>query len=370
MMDLEHPFSDESSDITRPTKIPSQDGLDETRPMIYNPAFDETRPLLYNPSMDDSRPMLVQPILQQNPAAWPAEEDPMAHYQPILIPRREQPSRSSRHGSGCSGAFFILSLPILFVLALYLFFPLRTNILILGMDRAPEGTDVSRTDTNIILSIIPLKPVVNMLSIPRDLWVPIANVGENRINTAHFFAEADKKGSGPAAAMQAVRDNFGVTINYYIRVRFDGFQNIVDAMGGVTVDLPTAMSGYEAGRHHLNGEQALAFVRDRSGTDDFFRMQRGQLMIVAAVKRMLNPLIWLRIPWILGAGLSSLDTNIPILELPRITVALVRGVLQNTIDSRTITREMVFPTTTSGGANVLLPNWDAINPVLMEMFGQ
>jgi anionic cell wall polymer biosynthesis LytR-Cps2A-Psr (LCP) family protein len=141
-------------------------------------------------------------------------------------------------------------------------------------------------------------------------------------------------------------------------------------MGGVTVDIPTPQAGYDPGSYHLDGAQALTFARNRSSSDDFFRMQRGQMVIVAAVKQMLNPLTWPRIPAILGVVLNSVDTNIPLLEMPRIGLALVRGVLQNTLDARTINRDMVFPTTTSGGANVLLPNWEAINPVLMEMFGQ
>jgi LCP family protein required for cell wall assembly len=360
MMDRYNPSLSNSNEETRPVKPPIEDGLDETQPMLPTPALDETRRL----------PQPIQPNMQQDPNPWPVETDPMGHYQPILIPRRQPPRRSSRHRSGCSGAFFVLIFPLLLLLGLYLFFPIRTNILLLGMDRAPEGTDVSRTDTNIVLSVIPLKPVVNMLSIPRDLWVPIANVGENRINTAHFFAEAEKKGSGPAATMQAIRDNFGLSLRYYVRIRFDGFEQIIDAMGGVTVDIPTPQAGYDPGKHHLDGAQALTFVRNRSSSDDFFRMQRGQMVIVAAVKQMLNPLTWPRIPMILGVGLNSVDTNIPLWEMPRIGLAVIRGVLGDTLDARTIGREMVFPTTTESGANVLLPNWQAINPMLMEMFGQ
>ncbi len=65
-----------------------------------------------------------------------------------------------------------------------------------------------------------------------------------------------------------------------------GFVKIIDAMGGVTVNLPVDMSGLAAGEHTLDGTQALAFVRDRAGSDDFFRQQRGQLVIMAAIKNM------------------------------------------------------------------------------------
>ncbi|MBI9050922.1 MAG: LCP family protein [Anaerolineaceae bacterium] len=337
MMDKNDPFFD---DETRPVRMRSGHTLNETQPMRHQ--YDQ----------DDG-------------------EEPLAQYKHIDVTgmeptRRKRTRRRRRLGCGP----FVLLLPILLILIVYLLLPLRTNILILGMDSRPDEGNVSRTDTNIVLSVNPLKPVVNMLSIPRDLWVSIPNVGENRINTAHFFAEANQAGSGPSAAMQTIRQNFGLTIDYYMRLRFDGFKDIVDAMGGITLDLAEPMSGYDAGTHHLDGEQALAFVRDRKGSDDFFRMQHGQMMIVATVKRMMNPLSWLRLPWIISAAADSVDTNIPVWEMPRIGLAILRGVIGGTIDTRTISREMVYPTTTADGAAILLPNWQAINPMLMELFGE
>jgi anionic cell wall polymer biosynthesis LytR-Cps2A-Psr (LCP) family protein len=120
----------------------------------------------------------------------------------------------------------------------------------------------------------------------------------------------------------------------------------------------------------LDGDQALAFARDRQGSDDFFRMQRGQMLIQAAIKQMINPASWPRIPGIITTGLSAIDTNIPFFELPRIGVALVRAILADGINSQTISREMVFPTTTNEGASILIPNWEMINPLLLEMFNE
>ncbi len=289
----------------------------------------------------------------------------LAHYQPIKVEKIPQEKKRKPLGCGC----LIPIVLVLGIILVYLLAPLRTNILILGIDRTPDGSAVGRSDTNILVSVIPLKPTVNMLSIPRDLWVSIPDAGENRINTAHFFAEANQAGSGPYAAMQTVRQNFGLTLRYFVRVRFDGFTNIVDAMGGIKVNLPNDMAGYSAGSHTLNGQEALAFARNRSGTDDFYRMAQGQLLLKSAMQQMLNPLSWPRIPAVMQAVMQSVDTNLPIWHWPRIGFALLRAG-PGGIDNRTLTREMVTPWTTDGGANVLLPNWDAINPVLMEMFGE
>ncbi|MHB0967718.1 MAG: LCP family protein [Bellilinea sp.] len=301
---------------------------------------------------------------QQGPTKPNRVADPNEYYQPIEI---EEPPVRTRNCFTCG----CLPLLVVFVLLLgaYFFLPARTNILLLGIDRTPDGSAVGRTDTNILISIIPLKPDVNMLSIPRDLWVNIPGVGENRINTAHFFAEANQEGSGPAAVLETVRANFGVTVRYYVRVKFSSFVEIVDAMGGLNIDLTDAMAGYAPGQYNLNGEQALAFARNRTGSDDFFRMQNGQFLLKAAFRQMFNPASWVRIPAVANVFFQSVDTNIPAYLWPRLGLAVLRAGPDG-IDNRTITREMVNPWTTDLGANVLLPNWDAINPVLMEMFAE
>ena len=242
-------------------------------------------------------------------------------------------------------------------------------MVILGLDSREPGSDLGRSDTIILTTFAPRQPYLGMLSIPRDLWVTIPDYGENRINTAHFFAEADNPGRGPDAAMHTIRQNFGVDLQYYVRVRFDGFLDLVDLMDGVSVELPVTMSGYPAGLHQLNGEQALAFVRDRSGSDDFYRMQRSQIFLKALLKRMLEPDVWRALPELLPLVISMVDTNIPPTKWPTIGITFLR-VGQDGIDARVISREMTNPFTTSEGAQVLGPNWQAINPVLLEMFGQ
>lgn len=310
---------------------------------------------------ESKNPLDLPPAIP--PKTQPA--DPNEHYQPIPLSRRPK-----RNGVGLQCG--MLSLPFLAILpalVLYFFAPLRTNILILGIDRAPDGSAMGRSDTNILLSINPLQPDIKMLSIPRDLWVNIPGVGENRINTAHFFAEIEQPGSGPRATLETIRLNFGLNVPYYVRLRFDSVQPIVEAMGGITIELDQPTAGYPPGRHTLNGEQALAFARNRSGTDDFYRMAQGQLLFKAVFRQMLNPASWSRLPAITAATLESVDTNLPVWLWPRLGLALLRAGPDG-IDNRTLDREMVTPFTTSGGANVLLPNWERINPLLREMFGQ
>ncbi len=271
---------------------------------------------------------------------------------------------------GCCLFFVIVPISLITLLTFWVFLvqPGRANILILGID-SREDTNLGRSDTNILITIIPSKPYIGMLSIPRDLWVAIPNVGVNRINAAHFFAEAQEPGTGPKAAMETVQTNFGVDVHYYVRLHLIGFLELIDALDGIDVLLPQAMSGYAAGTHHLNGEQALALVRDRAGSDDFSRMQRGQIMLITVIKKLASPSGWSEIPTTWQIITDNVDTNIPLWKIPSFIFTFFR-VGTDGIDARIIDRDMVVPFTSEGGASVLAPNWDLINPVLLDMFGQ
>lgn len=297
--------------------------------------------------------------------------DPWSTTQPTT-PDSSNWAEPTRKRSCCGGCLWSLAAPglvLALILLLYLLFPGRTNILLMGLDVREPNSYLGRTDTLILTTIEPWQPYAGMLSIPRDLWVTIPNYGENRVNAAHFLVEADQPGGGPEAAMLTVSSNFGVDVDYYVRIRFIGLLEVVDALGGIALELPQDMSGYSAGDHLLDAEQALALIRDRSGSDDFFRMERGQIFLKALLKNMLSPSNWPRLPQTLQALSEFVDTDLPVWLWPRLAFGLLRLGLEN-IDSRVITREMTYPFTTTGGAQVLAPNWNAINPVLMEMFEQ
>lgn len=282
------------------------------------------------------------------------------HFQTV----RPLPARRRSCFTGCCSWVI---LPLILIL-LYFFAPLRTNILLLGTDDSPERGSVGRTDTIILATVVPLRPYVGMLSIPRDLWVTVPGLGEQRINTAYFFAESNEPGSGSRAALETIRDNFGVPVRYYAVIHMFGLASVVDALGGVDINLETPTGGFPAGPHHLNGEEALLFVRERSSSDDFSRMVRAQILLAAIFRKASDPSYVTSLPSFIVSITNVIDTNVPIWEWPRLVFAFLRAFVFG-IDSQTITREMVTPFQTSQGAQVLLPNWDAIQPLLRSMFG-
>jgi LCP family protein required for cell wall assembly len=307
-------------------------------------------------------PYRPHPVSPQPMAKYPA-------YQPLRDQRRNQRRRQNLN-LGCGlglGLIIVIALCLgsLAVTAMFIA-PVKDNILVIGIDRVPEGTEAGRSDTNVLVRVDSSQPRITTLAIPRDLWVPIPGYGENRINTAHFYAEAADPGSGPANAMSVFQQNFGIPIKYYVRIRLEGVPGLIDAMGGITLDLSEEMAGYPPGKHHLDGTQALAFVRDRKGTDDFFRMAQGQVFIKAAAQQMLNPLTWVRIPLILAEYQKTVDTNLSFWQLANTAMAVVRLGPAN-IESHVLPREDTTPANING-AQVLLPVWESINPLVDQLF--
>ena len=173
----------------------------------------------------------------------------------------------------------------------------RVNVLVMGIDEREAEQGPWRTDTMLVLTIDPVTMSGGMLSIPRDLWVPIPGYEEGRINTAHYLGDLyDYPGGGAALAAKTVQYNLGVPIHYYARVNFTAFEQMVDLIGGIDVYVEEEISdplypdeayGYDplyiaAGWQHFDGEMALKYARTRhSAGGDFDRAERQQQVLLA-----------------------------------------------------------------------------------------
>ena len=150
-----------------------------------------------------------------------------------------------------------------------------------------------RTDTIILVHLSPRRDKAVLVSFPRDTWVEIPGHGHNRINAAYVNGELDHKGGGPALLIQTVEKLTNVYIDHYLEVDFRGFLKMVNALGGVDVCLPQAVDDKDsglrlpAGKSHVNGSQALSFVRARhfDPTQDFGRIRRQQQFLGAMLRR-------------------------------------------------------------------------------------
>jgi LCP family protein required for cell wall assembly len=194
-----------------------------------------------------------------------------------------------------------------------------TNTLIIGVD-ARKGQTRSRADTLLVMRTDPDESRIKYLSIPRDYRVELPGQGTQKINASFFFG-------GQAGAIKAVKRLTGVPINHIIVIKFNGFPKMVDSVGGVTVNNPTALEDcpYPGGRTvsfpkgdlDLDGAQALEYARARQGDcgGDFGRALRQQAVVAAMKGEVLSPgNIW-RAPW-RGAGVvRALQTDIGTVDM-------------------------------------------------------
>ncbi|MBN2003296.1 MAG: LCP family protein [Anaerolineae bacterium] len=268
----------------------------------------------------------------------------------------------------------------------------RITFLILGIDeRMQEDEDCWRTDTMILATLDPVTMKAGLLSIPRDLWVPIPGYIEERINTALFIGDAyDHPGGGPALAVETVEYNLGVDIDYYARINFQAFVEFVDRIGGIDIDVPEIIDDpdyptpdfgierfyVEAGPHHFYGEEALKYARTRTtGGGDFDRMDRQQQVIRAVLKRVSESNMWPQLfsqaPEMLTLLQSSVKLD-PQLQLDEVIALanLAKDVdFDNDVVFRAIDEQCTLSKTTPDNMMILVPLRDEIRRVRDEVFG-
>ena len=176
------------------------------------------------------------------------------------------------------------------------------------------------SDSMLLLRFDPQKEKVSVLSIPRDTRVYIDGYGVQKINHAN-------KHGGPALTAATASELLGgINVDRYVRVNVQGIEKLIDALGGVTVNVPKDMKYNDFSQHlyidlkkgiqHLDGDKAMQFLRYRyDGYGDISRVQRQQMLMRSAVEQTLKPATVVKIPKILSVIQSHLDTNLTVREL-------------------------------------------------------
>ena len=206
----------------------------------------------------------------------------------------------------------------------------RINILLLGIG-GPGHDGADLTDTIMIASIDPINDKVALVSIPRDLWVHIPGDGYQKINAAYAYG---KEGSNSKTTLGQEQDGIteldktlqpildGVNINYHVLLDFSAFKQMVDAVGGITVNVPDTLYDptiawenhnnpviAKKGVQEFNGQQALLYARSRETSSDFARAER-QRLIIAALKQKVFSAGTFANPIRVSSLLDSLGNNV------------------------------------------------------------
>lgn len=252
----------------------------------------------------------------------------------------------------------------------------QTNILILGSDYRPNQG--YRTDIILVLSLNPEKGTASLTSFPRDLYVYIPGVGMNRINAAQPYG-------GFALTAATLKENFDITVDYYIMTNFTGFKSIIDTLGGISVnagsdlfdkcDLPQAVNKYchvSVGYNNMNGATALWYVRSRNTGSDFERTRRAQEVLSALFQKLMSLDALNRGAELYNLFVSSVETNLPVdkaLQILPFSAQIVANpnlVRRFVIGASNITNYIVPET----GSMVLIPDPISIGEIIRQAFYQ
>jgi LCP family protein required for cell wall assembly len=255
------------------------------------------------------------------------------------------------------------------------------TVLLLGSDDdAKFPLDRVNTQSMILIRVDPTSKQATMLSIPRDLWVPIPDQGTGKISTAYQVG-------GARAAVAAVESNFKVHVDDYVWIGLNGLVKLIDQLGGVNLfvtnpvlddfypmDLNPNGNPYDyyriavlPGSTHLDGVRALQYVRSRHGDQrgDFARSERQQQLLLA-IKAQTKHSNIANLPTVANAMNGEIKTSI---GLDRLRALLA---IANDFDGTHIHRVVLVPPyTTEGyaaGQDVLFPDWGQILPLVHQTF--
>lgn len=192
--------------------------------------------------------------------------------------------------------------------------PDKVRILLLGVDERPKEADQGRSDTLLVMVVDTRTREVSVLSVPRDTRVRVKGLGWDKINHAYAFGGVD-------AVKQTTEEFLGIRVDYYAKVDLASFGRVVDALGGLNIDVDKRMEYVDSWDHYvidlkpglqrLDGKSALQYVRYRDEEGDIGRVRRQQKFLRALLAEISSANIVLKLPSIIREVVASLETDLP-----------------------------------------------------------
>lgn len=227
------------------------------------------------------------------------------------------------------------------------------NVLVIGADSNKDGSE-GRSDTMMLISLDSRTNSMKIVSFLRDLYVEIPGYGKDRLNAAYSYG-------GAGMLMQTIENNFRIEVDKYLETNFDGFEDIIDSIGGIDVTMTAAEAefindwknvGAVEGKNHLNGKNALYFARMRKLDSDFGRTTRQRQVVSAMFSKLKssNPITMYSAAYKL---MPNLKTNLSYTELIRFGLAFSK---MNDSETMSVPSDgTYYDYTTPEGAMVLVP---------------
>lgn len=248
----------------------------------------------------------------------------------------------------------------------------RVNLLLMGVDRREmRPNEMPRSDSMMLVSIDTAAKTFTQFSILRDTYVEIPGYGKSRINAALGQG-------GPELAMEAVSQFTGLPVSYYILTDFEGFKGLIDAVGGVEINVeknmryhdPTDKGKYDIdlkkGLQHLDGNKALQYVRFRhDATSDFTRTERQRKLLTVLSQQLKSGATVLQLPSILQSVQPFVQTNLSSTDMLKLA-ALGLTLHSTKADGYQLPQPGAFHDSNRGGS-VLIPSVDAVQEYVREV---
>lgn len=237
------------------------------------------------------------------------------------------------------------------------------NVLVLGVDTRPDQQEMgSRTDTIMLVQVVPRSGDVRLLSVPRDLLVEVEPGRNDRINAAYNYG-------GIGETLDALHNYTGVPIDHYAILDFRGFSDIIDAMGGVTVDVGAVEFPEKwqigEGVQKLDGREALFYARYRhTERADLDRMERQRELVAALRSKALGWNVVKTLPATMKVMNENVQTDLGFDEAAALGKILIRRGKHAEMTSEQL---QGTPKTLPNGDEVLIPD-DKANQAILEKF--
>jgi LCP family protein required for cell wall assembly len=237
------------------------------------------------------------------------------------------------------------------------------DVLVLGVDRRPSEADdaPTRSDTIMLVRVTPATGEVKLLSVPRDLYVEVAPGVKGKINSAYAYGGIDR-------ARDVMERITGVTVDNYVIVDFEGFKEVIDAMGGVKVDVGHGVFPEKwhmgEGVQRLGGRKALFYARYR-GTPraDLDRIDHQQELLAALRRQAFRWNTVTKLPGIIKTTNENVDTDLGIWQ----AIPLARALILHGRDGKMTSSELQgYPTVLPDGSQVLVPEKKANGAILQN----
>lgn len=195
----------------------------------------------------------------------------------------------------------------------------KSTIMIMGVDERDD--DVGRSDTLMVAAIDPKKNQASLLSVPRDTRVKIKGHGFDKINAAYAYGHEQ-------LSQDTIEHLLGIKIDHYIIINTKSFKKIIDAIGGIDIDVPKRMHyedpwdddgglviDFKPGKQHMDGAKAITYVRYRDEEGDIGRIKRQQAFVQACLDKLVSPAIIPQLPTVIREVMSSIKTDLSFRQL-------------------------------------------------------